>query len=95
MKETVIRYIKEYIELTRQYLELDSDFIISSFEDKIYYDALGYQGFIYKVEDNQITNKELLESQFDLATKVNDLKTILKNIKANEKLMKRINPIYA
>lgn len=94
MKDIVTKYIKQYTKLTKEYLDLDTEFNVKYFEDKIYYDALGYQNFLHAIYDNKITNKELLEAQFDLATKVNDLKMILKNIKANQKLMNRINAIY-
>jgi len=92
MKNKVIEYIDKYVELVNEYRQLDSELIVDWFEDKVFYDALGYTDYF---NINNATNKELFEAQADLATKVNDLKTILKNIKANQKLMNRINAIYA
>ena len=93
MKKKVIEYINKYEELVQEYTQLENEFIVDDFGDKIYYDALGYTEL--RVYINNATNRELLEAQIDLAAKVNDLKTILKNIKANQKLMNRINAIYA
>jgi len=93
MKNNVLKYINKYAELVKEYTHLENEFIVDSFEDKIYYDALGYLDLRMNIDD--ATNKQLFEAQTDLSIKINDLKMILKNIKANEKLMNRINPIYA
>jgi len=93
MKNKLCKYIDEYVELVNEYKQLDSELIVDWFEDKVFYDALGYTDY-FNFNINDSTNTELLEAQADLATKVNDLKMILKNIKANQKLMNRINPIY-
>ena len=83
--------IEEYRSLYYEYNNLDSDLIVSNFEDMIYYDSNGYFSFdIYNAN-----NKDLFEAQTDLAYKIDRLKSIISGIKKLDKLMNQINPIYS
>lgn len=83
--------IEEYRSLYYEYNNLDSDLIISNFEDMIYYDSNGYYSFdIYNA-----SNKDLFEAQTDLAYKIDKLKSIISGIKKLDKLMNQINPTYS
>jgi len=83
--------IEEYISLYYEYNNLDSDLILSNFEDMIYYDSNGYLSF----DRYNANNKDLFEAQTDLAYKIDRLKSIISGIKKLDKLMNQINPTYS
>ena len=83
--------IEEYRSLYYEYNNLDSDLILSNFEDMIYYDSNGY----YSFDIHTANNKDIFEAQIDLAYKIDKLKLIISGIKKLDKLMNQINPSYS